>query len=383
MKNNQITVAIDASRNRSGGARNHLIGILTDGDPVRSGVKTVHVWSYRALLEELPNREWLKKHNPPELEKSLAHQVWWQMSVLPQALKRCECDILLNTDAGTFSNIRPCVTMSRDMLSYEPGEIRRYRYGKAWIRLVLLKYIQNRSLRRANGVIFLTRYAANAIQLSCGNLKSFAIIPHGVGKAFSMTRRLIAWPDASQRPIRCVYVSNTAPYKHQEHVVRGIEKMVKQGIDITLALVGGGGGNAQKQLIKQINTSDPFRQFIFEFGYISNTDLPQLLSEHDIFIFASSCENMPNTLLEAMASEIPIACSNRGPMPEILKDGGVYFDPENPEEIVNALKKIIYQSDLRYKNAARAKEIASCYSWSRCAQETFSYLTEVAKSSRQ
>ena len=35
---------------------------------------------------------------------------------------------------------------------------------------------------------------------------------------------------------------------------------------------------------------------------------------------------MPNTLVEAMASGLPIACSDRGPMPEVLGDGGVLFD---------------------------------------------------------
>ena len=44
--------------------------------------------------------------------------------------------------------------MSRDMLSYEPGEIERYGWTKARIRLYLLRLVQNRSLKRSDGVIF-------------------------------------------------------------------------------------------------------------------------------------------------------------------------------------------------------------------------------------
>ena len=70
-----IVVGIDASRSRSGGARSHLIGVLWEGDPSEHGVREVHVWSYRALLDSLPNARWLVKHNPPELERSLFQHV--------------------------------------------------------------------------------------------------------------------------------------------------------------------------------------------------------------------------------------------------------------------------------------------------------------------
>ena len=65
-----------------------------------------------------------------------------------------------------------------------------------------------------------------------------------------------------------------------------------------------------------------------------NCDPHAVLKRAHLFVFASSCENMPNTLVEAMASGLPIACSDRGPMPEILRDGGTYFDPENEVTIV-------------------------------------------------
>ena len=43
---NSIAIGIDASRNRSGGARAHLVGILTEGDPLKFGIGEVHVWAY-------------------------------------------------------------------------------------------------------------------------------------------------------------------------------------------------------------------------------------------------------------------------------------------------------------------------------------------------
>ena len=93
------------------------------------------------------------------------------------------------------------------------------------------------------------------------------------------------------------------------------------------------------------------------------------------FIFASSCENLPIILLEAMASHLPIACSNRLPMPEVLGDTGVYFDPEDITSITNALRELLVSSELRKVKAKKAKERSIQYTWGRCANDTFEFLS--------
>jgi hypothetical protein len=79
-----VVIGIDASRNRSGGAKAHLMGILRDTNPLDHGITQVHVWSYESLLRALPDAPWLVKHNPPDLERSLLRQVLWQFRSLPR-----------------------------------------------------------------------------------------------------------------------------------------------------------------------------------------------------------------------------------------------------------------------------------------------------------
>jgi glycosyltransferase involved in cell wall biosynthesis len=109
---------------------------------------------------------------------------------------------------------------------------------------------------------------------------------------------------------------------------------------------------------------------------VSRDDLPALLSEADIFVFASSCENMPNTLVEGMAGGLPIACSNRGPMPEVLLHGGTYFDPEDAASIAGAIEELVENRNLRASNARRAAERATLFSWERCSTETWRFMRE-------
>jgi glycosyltransferase involved in cell wall biosynthesis len=370
-----IVVGIDASRNRSGGAKAHLVGILGAGDPASYGVAKVHVWAYRSLLETLPDSPWLVKHNPPALERSLLSQAWWQLRSLPGEVRRQQCDILLSPDAGTIGDCQPSVVMSRDMLSYEPGEMRRYGLSKARLRLILLRYIQARSMKRANGTIFLTNYAADTIQKFTGRLPRVAVIPHGVGEGFRRNGSARPWPGGQDgAEIRCLYVSNAEMYKHQWKVVRAVAALRERGYNVSLTLAGGGDGEAQRLLDAELDRSDPQRRFVTLIGAVRHEEIPALLASADLFIFASSCENMPNTLLEGMASGLPIACSDRGPMPEVLRDGGTYFDPEDSTSIAAAVAGIIGDADVRETIARRAKELSEGYSWARCAGETWTFL---------
>lgn len=370
-----LKIALDASRNRSGGAKAHLLGILGAVDPTEFGVAEVHVWSYRELLDALPDAPWLFKHCPAELDGSILRQLWWQRFNFRSELLRLGIDVLLSTDAGTVCRFLPSVVMSRDMLSFEGQEMQRYSLISASrLRLWLLKYVQVSSLKNATGALFLTRYAAKVIQKYSGELQNIRVIPHGIGRNF------IADNSGKQSVgplLRCVYVSNADLYKHQWHVIEAVKMLRQDGHSLILELVGAGSGPASDMVTAAIARHDPDGSFVHVTPAVPHHRIPTYLADADVFIFASSCENMPNTLVEAMAAGVPIACSNRGPMPEILQDAGVYFDPESPEQIAHALSELIVDSHRRRELGMRAKTLSEQYSWERCAGETWRFLGSV------
>ncbi len=368
-------LGIDASRNRSGGARENLIGVISAVNPGKYGIKEIHVWSYRSLLDALPVREWLVLHNPPELEQSLLRQVWWQRFKFSKEAKACGCQLVLNQDAGSVSTFHPSVTMSRDMLSYEPGVMEAYGFSKDRLRLIVLKYIQNSSLRRSIGAVFLTQHAAKLIQQSCGELSRVAIVPHGVGHEIKSMGGRPAWPKSGERRINLLYVSGAQWFKHPWVVVRAVELLRKRNYDLGLTLVGGGAGKPLRLLNEQIALSDPERAWVKQFEFLPHKEIQNLYAQTDVFVFASGCEAFGITLLEGMAAGLPIACSNRSCLPELLKDGGVYFDPENAESIASACETLLSDETVRERVAKRAKELSEQYSWPRCADELFRFVT--------
>ena len=377
-----MIIGIDASRNRSGGTIAHMVGLLSELVPSEHGISEVHVWSHKNLLDEIPEMPWLIKHNPTFLEKNLFLQLFWQRFILKKELEKNKCKIVFNTTSSSIGKFMPNVTLSQDMLPFEPGEMQRYKLGLGRARLFFLKILYIRALRFSSAVIFLTNYASRMIQDVTGPIGNSVIIPHGVKNSFANIQAQRTWSDSLKGDIRCIYISSAAPYKHQWHVVRAIKLLRNQGVPVTLTLVGGGSGSAQKRLDREIELSDPTGVFVTKHSFVHLDKIPDLLSQADLFIFASSCENMPVTLIEGMASGLPIACSDRGPMPEVLGEGGVYFDPEKPSSIATAVHSLVKDSTIRINGINISKNIAKEYSWKTSSKMTFAFLVRIINSNK-
>ncbi len=272
--------------------------------------------------------------------------------------------------------------MSQNMLLFEGKEA--WRYGISWtfLRLLLLRYLQSRSFQAAKGVIFLTEYARDIVLKSVNiPAPNSTIIPHGVNDRFflpprpqrDLTNALVG------HPIRILYVSIVDVYKHQWHVVEAMAKLKEEGFPVQLDLIGPAYPPAMKRLTRMLHKFDPQGSFVKYRGAIPYLELFKWYHQADLFVFASSCENMPNILLEAMASGLPIVCSNRGPMPEVLGEGGVYFDPEKPIEIAGAIEKLIENSNLRAQKAEDAYGRAKAFTWRNCSDLTFRFIASCCR----
>ena len=98
--------------------------------------------------------------------------------------------------------------------------------------------IQNYSLKKSNGVIFLTKYASKIIQKSSGKIKNFNLIPHGISDEFHNIKIKEDWP-TEEGIIKILYISNTELYKHQWNVVKAVSELNKiNKLKYQLHLVG-------------------------------------------------------------------------------------------------------------------------------------------------
>ena len=306
------------------------------------------------------------------LEKSLVYQIYWQIFILPQFFKKKKIEVCLYTDASAFVRIKNSIVMSRDMLSFEPGHIKLFPKFKDRLRLKIIGWLQVMSMRRAKNVVFLTNYAQTVISKYTGNLKSISIIPHGLKNNF-----INVWKNRTKinNPISIIYVSNASYYKHHINVLNAVKEIYKRGIDVKLNLIGANVGAASDNLQQAIKLEDA-ENYVRTTKFMNVNEIVDELKSADIGVFASSCENMPNTLVEMMGSGIPIACSNRGPMLEVLGTNKFTFNPFKTYEIYDVLMDMINNYESAKLHGKNCLEVSKKYSWLKCSEDTFKNISE-------
>ncbi len=374
-----IRVGIDGSNIKCGGGLTHLRELLNAAHPHAHGVQRVTVWTNEDTAARLPHKSWLKVAPIPPLKRGLLFQLWWQRFDLPR-LARDECDILFVPGGNHPGRFHPFVALSQNILPFD--RVERARYGLSWmrLRLLLLRMGQSETFRRADGMIFLTTTAQVTVEQATGSLSYSKIIPHGISPMFRMVPRVQERLGGhnGMRPFRWLYVSIVDVYKHQWNLAGAAQQLLDEKLPLELELIGPAYTPALARLQNQLSRNQALSSAVHYRGPMDHESLVEAYRAADGFVFASSCENMPIILMEAMAAGLPIACSNRGPMPEVLRDAGVYFDPESSEDIARAMRELMLDRKKRAECAARAYEYAKEYTWERCARETFSFLAEVA-----
>jgi glycosyltransferase involved in cell wall biosynthesis len=382
-----LRVGIDASNIRNGGGQTHLIELIRAANNINSYNFQVYLWGCKDLHQSFPDYRWLVKKRSPLFEKSFLFRIFWQIFLFGRSARRYHCDIVFVPGGSYVAAFRPVVLMSQNMLPFELREMLRYGISVTLFRLFLLRLLQSRCFRSADGVIFLTDYARQGVIKVAGSLQGkTCVIPHGVNSRFFPQAGSLSIRAKSENVrasllgrVRLIYVSIIDQYKHQWNVLEAVAELRQQtGIDLQLEFVGPSYGPALVRLKKSLIYHHAFGEWAKYLGPVSHERLPELYRNADIGVFASSCENLPIILLEMMACRLPIACSCRGPMPEVLGDAGVYFDPESPETLTHALISLLKSSDLRDSVAGAAYEKSQQYSWDRCAKLTFDFLAEVA-----
>ena len=375
-------LAIDASNIRQGGGITHLSQLLSVVKPDEAGFNQVTVWACTETVAQLPTKQGLTKLGRFWTEAGCMRRFLGQQLQLGQEISHRRCDALFSP-GGTLPLINhlPVVTMSQNMLPFEPEEA--IRFGRwSWMRLKmwLLRQSQRRSFKNADGLIFLTQYAQERISAILGKIKGMqAQISHGIEPRFAAhPKHQKPINDYSiKQPFTFLYVSILMPYKHQIKVAEAVSMLRAAGSPVKIKFVGSAWGNYGQEFRKTLRQLDPLEEFLIWSGEMPFPDLHNEYKKADAFVFASSCENLPNILIEAMTAGLPIACSKRGPMPEVLGSAGIYFDPLQPQDIANAMRTLIQDEDLRTDLAAKAKLLSQEYSWQQCAKETFEFIAAV------
>jgi glycosyltransferase involved in cell wall biosynthesis len=106
-------------------------------------------------------------------------------------------------------------------------------------------------------------------------------------------------------------------------------------------------------------------------GAVPYDELPNYYCHAKAIIFASSCENCPNILLESLASGRAVLSSNYDPMPEFALDAALYFNPYKHDELTSLLAQVLDDEDLRKQLGDKGAALVSTHEVEKSVNQTW------------
>ena len=102
-------------------------------------------------------------------------------------------------------------------------------------------------------------------------------------------------------------------------------------------------------------------------GRLSQTGIAQLLRSASLVLNPSTADNSPNSLIEAMASGVPIVSTDVGGVPQLCEDGrhAILIPPRSPQAMAEAVLRVQGDAELRERLIRSGTERATDFSWPR------------------
>jgi glycosyltransferase involved in cell wall biosynthesis len=377
-----MNILVDCSNTYSGGARTHLRMLAT-----RIPSDTTSVYTFvgeEKILGLVPSdHSRIRKVTSVMLERGkLARHLWRALNL--RLLVR-KFDLVFFPGGTVTGSPKLSVTMCRNMLPFMPQESRIYGFSLFRLKIVILRIMQLRSMRRATGTIFLSEFAREAIsdrlpRLIGDSTARIVMIPHGIADEFRNPKReQYRIPRSESKPISLVYTSTIDIYKNQDIVLLGVKRLREMGWNIDATFIGSSSLAGRAKFDEIRKRVDPGRNWTSVEAEMTHRDLVDVYDNADIFVYASTCENLPNILLEAMAARVPIVCSRSRPMNDVLGSGGTYFEPRDVGSFASAIIEAIESEDIRRERVHKAYCLSEAYDWNKCASETFGFLERIGR----
>ena len=146
--------------------------------------------------------------------------------------------------------------------------------------------------------------------------------------------------------------------------------VIRDNPDILFVIVGKGpDANLIKKHTKRLGINN---NVIFT-GFVSDEKLPLYYSSADLFVLPSrSGEGFPLTVLESMASGLPVIATNTGGIPEAIRNtvNGILIPPKKPKALADAILKLFSSKEtLRKMGSAARNTVKEIFTWEKSVHQ--------------
>lgn len=291
----------------------------------------------------------------------------WEQFIFPLEIKRHGIDILFTAKNGNVL-FAPCKTVI-SIRNVEPLCFQQYKND--W-KLNVFSWLRRMntliSARKADRIVAVSEAAKNRLTELIPQVENKVDIVYN-GNPYNTCHQA----KITEQPISDRYIlsaSKFVTYANQLNLIKGYAILTERMKDLPPLWLAGGVFDKKyfKEIQKYVFEYKLDRKIIF-LGLVSHKRLSELYQSAYAFIFPSTLEACPQTLIEAMDIGLPIATSVTPPMPEICQQAAVYFNPYDPGEIAEKLEQILINPLLRENLQKNTSERVRFFSWDKSAEQ--------------
>lgn len=208
--------------------------------------------------------------------------------------------------------------------------------------------------------------------------QNISIIPHGV------ISPSLSKPEVMSKEELCekyhlggrylLYLGTIEPRKNIPMLIRAFGKLRASGNfdDLALVIAGARGWKYDEvfEEIEKINQQLAPQMPVKYVGYVTTQEKLVLMKNASGFIYPSRYEGFGLPVLEAMSLGTPVITCNTSSLPEVVGEAGILIDPNDEDELVDAMKKLLNNDPWRVILGQTGQVRATEFTWTKTAEQT-------------
>jgi len=166
-----------------------------------------------------------------------------------------------------------------------------------------------------------------------------------------------------------LYVGAWRPHKNLVFLIEAFDQVVQEIPKAKLVIVGKV-DPAFPEISAKVKELKLEQNVLFTDFVAEQKELERLYQMATAFVFPSLYEGFGLPPLEAAARGVPVICSNRTSLPEVMGEAALFVDPENREAWSEAMLRIVRDEKLRSVLIKKGLVQVEKYSWKKAAKQT-------------
>jgi len=313
--------------------------------------------------------------------RNLLLRFLYEQLILPVRLAWWGADLLF-VSGGIPPLFTPCrkVLMVHNPNPYDDNDFEGFPLLK--VKFFLHRWLTGLSVGSLRTIIAVSEWARDRLREELGvPAGKCTVVHHGIDHSlFTLNGELDAALDLpaaydSEHPL-VLAVSTLNPHKNFEVLLEAVGRLRDEDYPVDLVIVGRTAVASYRDKLNRMVREMDLEASVTFHGRVDHERLPGYYRRADAFVLPSRVESFGLTLLEAMASSTPVVASERSSIPEVTDGAASLFDPRDPADLADKMRRITSTDALQQEMVDRGRLRVSRFDWDRSIEETLQLLYE-------